>query len=70
MSVYLWWSVGTDLRCTVCASVECLCVLWIVRFKSLVLDFDDNCAFVINHDTVMETSISWRTLWCIEEIST
>lgn len=47
--VHLWWSVGTDLRYTVCAMIECLCVLCIVSFKSLVLDVDDNCAFVINH---------------------
>jgi hypothetical protein len=35
MSVaYLWWSVGTDVRYTVCASIECLCVLCIVSIKN------------------------------------
>jgi len=47
--VYLWWLVGTDLRYTVCAIIERLCVLCIMSFKSLVLDVDDNCAFVVHH---------------------
>lgn len=47
--VHLWWSVGIDLRYTVCAIIECLYVLCVISFKSLVLDVDDNCAFVIRH---------------------